>query len=238
MGILDRMSRIIRANVNDMLDNAEDPEKMLNELLREMQDSMREARTQVASMIAQEKIIEEDLRDSRREATEWERKAELAVERGRDDLAREALRRKRDADSIADVYEQQLTSQRETVVKLRQQLQMLETKYNEAESKRDLLIARHQRAQAQQRITETFSTLPDMSAMGELERMEKRIRRDEAEAMAMQELESDSLDWQFAELESGDDVEFELIELKARLGAGDPAKSLGDGGNGPSSTSG
>ncbi|CAN5722395.1 PspA/IM30 family protein [soil metagenome] len=229
MGILDRMSRLLRANINDFIDNAEDPEKMLNELMREMQASIREARHQVANMIAQEKQLEAELQESQMDAREWERKAELALNREREDLAREALRRKRDAEEISTVYAGQLASQQEVIEKLRSQLKMLERKYEEADSKRNVLIARHRRAQAQKQITESFSSLPDMSAMGELERMEKRIIADEAHAGAMQELEQDSVEWQFAELEAEPDVEAELLALKARISDEDPALTEGGG---------
>lgn len=227
MGILDRMSRLIRANVNDLIDRAEDPEKMLNELLREMNASISDARTQVASMIAQEKEIEGDLNAARRDAEQWQQKAELAVTRGRDDLAREALRRKNDAEELTTVYEHHLTSQEEMVEKLKRQLRILEAKYQEAESKRGILIARHRRAQAQQRITQTFSSLPELSSANELERMERQIRGQEAKALAMEELEQDSVEWQFAELEVDTDVETELAALKASIGA--DAKSLSQG---------
>ncbi len=232
MGILDRMSRLVRANINDFIDNAEDPEKMLNELLREMQASIREARQQVANMIAQEKQLEAELQEAQMDSREWERKAETALKRDREDLAREALRRKRDADEIGMVYAGQLASQSELIEKLRNQLKMLERKYDEAESKRNLLIARHRRAQAQQRISESFSSLPDMSAMGELERMEKKIIADEAQVMAMQELEQDDIEWQFAELEAESDVEDELLALKARVAGDEPALTDGGGSTG------
>jgi phage shock protein A len=227
MGILDRMSRLIRANINDFIDNSEDPEKMLNELMREMQASIREARQQVANMIAQEKQLEMELQNAHSDAREWERKAEAALKRDREELAREALRRKRDAEEISMVYAGQLAGQQEMVEKLRSQLKVLEQKYNEAESKRNLLIARHRRAQAQKRISETFSTLPDMSAMGEFERMEKRIIADESQALAMQELEEDNIEWQFAELEADADVEDELLALKARISGDEPALTEG-----------
>ncbi|MEZ4522256.1 MAG: PspA/IM30 family protein [Thermomicrobiales bacterium] len=229
MGILDRMSRLIRANINDFIDNAEDPEKMLNELMREMQSSIREARQQVANMIAQEKQLEAELSDARMDAREWERKAEMALKRDREELAREALRRKRDAEEISTVYSHQLITQQELIEKLRTQLKVLERKYDEAESKRNMLIARHRQAQAQKKITETFSSLPDMSAMGEFERMEKRILADEAQAAAMQELEEDNVEWQFAELEADADVEDELLALKARISGDEPALTDGSG---------
>ncbi len=228
MGILDRMSRLIRANVNDLIDRSEDPEKMLNELLREMKSSIADARIQVANMIAQEKVVEGDLQDARSDADQWAQKAELAVTRGRDDLAREALRRKNDAEELAGVYDHQLTSQKEMVEKLKGQLRILEAKYEEAESKKSILIARHRRAESQRRINETFSTLPELSAASELDRMERKIREDEARAMAVEELEQDSVEWQFAELEVNNDVESELAALKARVGSEDP-KRLSEG---------
>lgn len=231
MGILDRMSRLIRANVNDLIDRAEDPEKMLNELLREMNDSIREARVQVANMIAQEHIMEGDLADSQRDAREWDRKAELAVTSGKDDLAREALRRKRDADSIATVYATQLNAQQEAVTRLKQQLKMLEAKYNEAEGKRDVLIARHRATQAQRKVTETISQLPGFDSHSELDRMERRIRGEEAQAQAYSELQGEPTEFQFSELENDGEIEDQLAALKARV-SGEEPKSLTSGPSG------
>src|SRR6476646_10368150 len=114
MGIFDRVSRLLRANVNDALDNAEDPEKMLDQLIRDMTEELRGARGQVAAMIAQEKELASDKAESDRTAAEWQRRAELAVAQNKDDLAREALRRKRDADENARVYGDQLVAQQQT----------------------------------------------------------------------------------------------------------------------------
>ena len=223
------MTRLVRANINDMLDQAEDPEKMLNELLREMESSIREARVAVANTIAQEKELEADLQDSQREAREWERRAELAVTSSKDDLAREALRRKRDAESIGTVYAQQLTSQQEMVARLKQQLQMLEAKHAEAESKRDVLIARHRATQAQRQITETVSSLPGLDSFSELDRMEKRIRGEEAKTAALGELQGEDLDYQFYELDRDGDIESQLAALKSRTGGGEDPLGLESG---------
>jgi phage shock protein A len=216
MGILDRMSRLIRANVNDMIDRAEDPEKMLNELLREMDSSMREARVQVANMIAQEKEIEADLQAASRDAREWERRAELAVQNEKDDLAREALRRKRDAEQISDVYTHQLSTQQEVVATLKQQLTVLEAKFREAESKRSVLIARHRATSAQRTVTETLSNLPGLDSQSELARMERRIRSEESKTSALREMQGSNLEFQFAELDRDDQIEDELAALKSR----------------------
>jgi phage shock protein A len=148
MGIFDRISRLVRANVNDALDNAEDPEKMLDQLIRDMAEEIRRARSQVAAMIAQEKELAADKAEADRISREWQRRAELAVAQGKDDLAREALRRKRDSDENARIYDEQLTAQQHTVSRLKNQLQELENKYDQMESKRDAVVARSRRAKA------------------------------------------------------------------------------------------
>ena len=187
MGILDRMTRLLRANVNDMIDHAEDPEKMLDQLIREMNDQMHMARGQVAAMIAQEKELQMDYDQSARMASEWDRKAELAVTQGKDDLAREALRRKRDNDDHAQVYASNLQSQQEMVTKLKTQLQQLEAKYESARANRDVLIARQRRAEAMQKVSSTMSGLKSLEPGEELDRMERRIRSNEAKALAEQD---------------------------------------------------
>ena len=223
MGILDRMTRLLRANVNDALDRAEDPEKMLDELLREMGQEIRQARGQVAAMIAQEKELAADKAEADRVSAEWQRRAEMAVDQGRDDLAREALRRKRDSDENARVYAEQLTAQQQTVSRLKNQLQDLENKSRQAESKRDALIARSRRAKAQQQVSETMSNLPESSASTEFERFERRIRTTEAKAAASEELAQVGLDDDFAELEQDFGVDDELAALKASRGGGSAA---------------
>src|SRR5215213_7867100 len=110
-GIMDRLSRLIRANVNDLIDNAEDPEKMINQILRDMESAIPQARLQVQEMIAQEKLVEADRNEAQKMALEWGRKAERAVAAGKDDLAREALRRKRDNEQNAQIYSEQLATQ-------------------------------------------------------------------------------------------------------------------------------
>jgi phage shock protein A len=228
MGILDRMTRLIRANVNDMVDRAEDPAKMLDQLIREMNDQIHMARGQVAAMIAQEKELQMDYEQSAHQASEWDRKAELAVTQGKDDLAREALRRKRDNDEHAQVYASNLQSQQEMVTKLKGQLQQLEAKYESARANRDVLIARQRRAEAVQKVSSTMSGLKSLEPGEELDRMERRIRSNEAKALAEQDLASDSMAAQFAELDSGLEVEDDLTKLKARVQGGQQALPAGE----------
>jgi phage shock protein A len=216
MGIFDRVSRLLRANVNDALDNAEDPEKMLDQLIRDMTEELRGARGQVAAMIAQEKELASDKAESDRTVAEWQRRAELAVAQNKDDLAREALRRKRDADENARVYGDQLVAQQQTVTRLKNQLQDLENKLDQMQSKRDALIARSRRAKAQQQVSETISNLPNGNAASEFERFERRIRTTEAKAAASSEVAELSNDDEFAKLDQDFGVEDELAALKSK----------------------
>ena len=216
MGIFDRMSRLIRANVNDVLDRAEDPEKMIDQILRDMDSNMRTARTQVAAMIAQEKELEADLQETTQLASEWSAKAKRAVDAGKDDLAREALRRKRDMDENAAVYSKQHEIQLQTVTKLKDQLRQLESKYQQTLSQRDSLIARQKRAQATKQVTQMASTvsLTPMDASSELDRMERKIRATESEALAVGEMQTNTYEDQFRELDYDVDIAKELEALK------------------------
>lgn len=217
MGIFDRMSQLIRANVNDLIDRAEDPEKMIDQILRDMQDNLRLAREQVAAMIVQEKELEGDLDQTTRLASEWGAKAQRAVAAGKDDLAREALRRKRDNEENARVYDEQLRTQRDAVAKLKDQLRQLEAKYQATLSRRDALVARQRRATAQQQVAGSLSAtvFTPLDPTAELERMERKIRSGEARVAATLELGDESFDAQFRELDADDELERELAALKA-----------------------
>lgn len=234
MGILDRLSRLVRANVNDMIDEAEDPAKMIDQILRDMQGSMTTARAQVASMIAQEKELEADLAETRQLSGEWAAKAQRAVGAGKDDLAREALRRKRDNDQNAAVYDQQLQVQSQAVDKLKDQLRQLEAKYQSTLSHRDALVARQRRAHAQREVAQSLTVLAPLDASSELDRMERKIRGTEAQAMAAIEVGEEGYDAQFRELDQDLDIEDELAALKsgsARV-AELPAGAVSDTGTG------
>jgi phage shock protein A len=219
MGIFDRLSRLVRANVNDAMDNAEDPEKMLDQLIRDMTDEIRQARGQVATMIAQEKELASDKSEADRTAAEWQRRAEMAVAQDKDELAREALRRKRDAEENARIYGEQLVAQQHTVTRLKNQLQELDNKLGQMQSKRDALIARSRRAKAQQQVGETLAAMPNGNAAGEFERFERRIRTTEAKAAASVELAELGHEDDFAALDQDGGVEDELAALKSRQGA-------------------
>jgi phage shock protein A len=219
MGILDRVSTILRANINALLDQAEDPEKTLDQIIRDMADAIGQARGQVAEMIAQEKLMEADMQRNANLAREWGQKAELAVSRGADDLAKEALRRKIDYDRNAQTYASQYAAQEEVVAKLKHDLEQLESKYESAIRNREAMIARHRRALAQQKVAKTAAQLTTMDPTSELSRMEERIRLEEARAAALTEVHSRpaSLEDKFAALEDDDDLERQLADMRAKV---------------------
>jgi phage shock protein A len=219
MGVIDRVSRLVRANVNDLLDQAEDPEIMIDQILRDMESNIADGRKQVAAMIAQEKELEYDRDETTKLADAWGDKARRAVEAGKDDLAREALRRQKDYADNAAIYEQQLTAQQEAVTRLKSQLSQLEAKYDATRSQRDALVARQKRARAQAQIAQSLGS-SDFSVMdptSDLDRMERKIRSQEAQTAAMLEMQDDSIDAQFEELDYDSDIEDRLAELKASI---------------------
>ncbi len=229
--IFDRMSTILRANINSMLDKAENPEVVIDQIIRDMSSAIAEARGQVADMIAQEKILQANVQRDRDLAAEWQNKASLAVQNGRDDLAREALRRKNDYDENARVYGSQLQAQSQMVDKLKSELAQLESKYQDAKRNRDMLIARHRRAETQQRVAQVSAQLNTMDPSAELGRMEERIRLQEARAEAESELADTSMDDEFAALGANSQVESELMALKQQLGPGSQTAALPSGEN-------
>ncbi|MBI2305187.1 MAG: PspA/IM30 family protein [Chloroflexi bacterium] len=219
MSILDRVANILRANINDLLDQAEDPEKMLNQISRDMAEAVQEAKAQVIETAAQENLLRSNLEKSRELAAQWQEKAELAVEKGRDDLAREALRRKRDYQSNGSVYETQLTAQHQMVEKLKTDLKALESKYGELQRNREILIARHKVAEAQRKIQKTFVSASSIDFTSELGRMEEKIRLEEARASASADMTSSTLDAQLEALSSGpenEEIEEELQSIKTK----------------------
>ena len=228
-GIMDRLTRLIRANVNDMIDRAEDPEKMIDQIIREMQESIGTARSQVAAMIAQEKELELEVAETSKLASEWGKKAERAVGAGKDDLAREALRRKRDNDENSAIYQQQLDIQKQAVTKLKDQLRQLEAKYQTTLGARDSLVARQRRAHATKQVADAIVVVTPLDPSSELDRMERKIRSQEAQAMASLEMGDDSFDAQFRALEAESDVEDDLAALKASLGVEAPKLTAGSG---------
>ncbi|GHU25386.1 membrane protein [Spirochaetia bacterium] len=224
MGIFSKFKTLVASNVNDAIGKAENPEKMLNQLIVEMSEQLVEAKKSVAMAIADEKKLERAADDQATQAKEWERKAMLAVQGGRDDLAKEALLRKQSFDSAYTEYKKQWDAQKASVDKLKDALRGLQNKIEEAQRKKNLLIARAKRAEAQQKIQTTVSSLAgSRTAFEAFDRMAAKVDQLEAEADATAELENSStttLDRQFAELESSNSsADIMLLELKQKMKA-------------------
>jgi len=238
MGIFSRLGTLIKSNINDLITKAEDPEKMLSQVLLEMQQQLVEAKKAVAVAIADEKKLQKQYTAETDKAKEWERKAMVAVRAGDDNLARQALGRKQEHENIATQFQQQWIQQKQAVEKLKDALRLLNNKIEEAKRKKNILIARKKRAEAQQQIANTMQGLGDTSAFDTFDRMAERIQLMEAEAEAgaelAGELSGDTLESKFLQLEqAGAGTEDDqLAELKAKMGLlpkGDDAKQLGAG---------
>ena len=225
MGIFSRLKTLIASNVNAMIGKAEKPEKMLNQLIIEMNEQLIESKKAVAMAIADEKKLEREKDNQYAKAKEWERKAMLAVTSSRDDLAKEALIRKQEYDNAAAEYQKQWEAQKASVDQLKESLRELQNKIEEAQRKKNLLIARAKRAEAQQKIQDTISSVSgNRSAFDAFDRMAAKV--DDMEAMAdaskeLQELSDDTnLEKKFKELEKSDVTgDALLLELKEKMKA-------------------
>jgi len=223
MGIFDRFKTVISSNINDLISKAENPEKMLNQILIDMGEQMIESKKAVAMAIADEKKLEREAIENKRQADEWEKKAMLAVRATRDDLAKEALLRKQEYEGYATQLHTQWTAQKESVEKLKESLRQLQGKIDEASRKKNILIARAKRAEAQDKINKTMSSISgNKSAFDTFERMSKKVDELEARTEAHKELEDAtsgaSLERQFAQLESsGAGADAMLEDLKKKM---------------------
>ncbi|MBN1519873.1 MAG: PspA/IM30 family protein [Spirochaetales bacterium] len=223
MGIFDRLKTVVSSNINDLISKAENPEKMLNQLVIDMNQQMIESKKSVAIAIADEKKIERELAEQKRQAEDWERKAVVAVKAGRDDLAKEALLRKQEAENYYLQLKPQWEAQKASVEKLKDTLRQLQNKIDEASRKKNILIARAKRAEAQQKIQKTLSSISgNTSAFDSFDRMAKKVDELEAKAEAHAELadlsQSTSLEKEFAKLESSDaGADVLLEELKRKM---------------------
>jgi phage shock protein A len=222
MGFFERFRRMIKSNLNQMISRAEDPEKMLNQLIIDMNQQLIESKKSVASAIADEKKLERLMNNALAQSRDWEEKARTAVKAGKDDLAKQALVRKQEFDSQAQQYREQYESQHESVEKLKQALRQLQQKIEEAQRKKNLLIARSKRADTQRQIQDTIGNLGNNSAFEAFDRLTQDIEDKEARNAAIEEMESssstDELEEEFAKLENSDSsADLMLEDLKQRI---------------------
>ncbi|REJ39253.1 MAG: PspA/IM30 family protein [Microcystis flos-aquae DF17] len=220
MGLFDRLSRVVRANLNDMVSKAEDPEKMLEQAVSDMQEDLVQVRQAVARAIAEQRQTEQKYSKDQSEANKWEQRAKLALSKGDETLAREALKRKKDFTETAAILKNQLDQQTVQVESLRKNLIALESKISEAKTKKNMLVARSRAAKANEEIQKTLGSIDTSSSMSAFERMEEKVVQIEARSQAIGELGGIDMERQFAALESGSDVEDELAMLKAQMSGG------------------
>jgi phage shock protein A len=246
MGIFDRLATLIRSNLNDMISSAENPEKMLNQIIIDMRSQLAKAKQQVAAAIADEKRLQAQVEGEQKQATEWENRARLAVMNGQDELAKQALMRYNEHLQRGQELEATWQSHRAETEKLKSSLRDLNDKIEEAKRKKNLLIARQKRAQAQARIQETMSGISEKSAFEAFGRMEEKIAENERKLIAASEIDEefsgDRLANQFKQLEkssSSVSADMQLQALKQKLGmlpsstgGGGPSKQLGAGASG------
>jgi phage shock protein A len=232
MGILDRVSTLLRANINDMIDRAEDPEKVVKQLIADMNNQLIQVKTQVAAAIADEKQLYQRYQDNSSKAADWQQRAEMAVEKGQDDMAREALSRRNAFQQTADGFKEQYDQQAAQVETLKEALHELEAKIQDAQTKEQLLIARARRAKAETQIRTTLSGLDQNSALASFQRIEEKVSQQEARAAALGELDTDTMEHRFQLMEKESEVDKQLADLKAKKGLAAPEvdeKALGSG---------
>ena len=223
MGLLNRIGDILRSNINDLIARAEDPERMLNAAIDDMKRQVAEAKSRVASSIADQSRLVTQRDREQKKANSWEEKAMVAVRAGRDDLAVEALSKKRDHQAAANQYDEQLETQRLAVDELKRALGELVATLEKTKRERNLLIARAKQAEAQLHLAATLNAAQENSARSRLELLEARVEKAEAQAEATWELASissenydDALSNEIEQLSAGTPKD-ELLELKNKM---------------------
>jgi phage shock protein A len=226
MGLIDRILRVIRANLNSLIGQAEDPEKILEQAVEEMQQDLIQLRQAVAQAIATQKRTERQASQAQTTANDWYNRAQLALSNADENLAREALTRRKSYQETAKAMQAQLEQQAGIVTKLKENMRTLESKISEAKTKKDLYIARARSAQASQKINEMLGNVGTGSSLSAFERMEEKVMQLEAQSEAIEQLGSSDLEKRFAALEGGNDIDAELATLKANMITGNEQARL------------
>jgi phage shock protein A len=216
MSLLERVSTLLRANLNDLIEKAEDPERMLKQIVLDMENQLLQVKTQVAIAIADQHLLEKKRAEQDEHAAEWRRKAELAVEKDRDDLARAALERVLSHEQLATGFAAQAEDQKHEADSLRQALSKLEQKLSETRAHCEMLVAEHRRARVVGRATKARSAAA-ADPESTINRMKAKVHVSAAEnAAATEILSPETLEDKFRALESEDKVEALLNEIKGR----------------------
>jgi len=216
MALLERVSTLIRANLNDLVDQAENPEKMIKQVILDMQNQLMQVKTQVAISIADQHVLEKKLAENRENERQWLRRAELAVDKKDDTLARAAVERSMTYKSMTESFHQQVEDQKAQVENLKAALIRLQQKLEEAQSKSDMLIAQHRRSRALGKATDAGLAMGDNSNSAAFDRMKNKVQHSESAAQAKAELVADDVDDRFAAMEKEGEIDRLLAELKSK----------------------
>jgi len=219
MALLERVATLVRANLNDLIDKAEEPEKMIKQVILDMQNQLLQVKTQVAIAIADQHLLERKQKENADKIAEWMRKAELAVDKNEDDLTRASLLRVESYRELSENFAQQVTDQKAQVENLKTALRQLEQKLAEAEAKADVLIAQQRRARAVSKASDARIASGDGSKAAAFNRMKRKVAHSEAVSQAKSEIAADNIEDRLAALEKQDRIEQLLAELKQKRGA-------------------
>jgi phage shock protein A len=218
MALMERVATLVRANLNDLIDQAEEPEKMIKQVILDMQNQLLQVKTQVAIAIADQHLLEKKRKENQDKSAEWVRKAELAVDKKEDDLARAAIERSLSYRSLGENFAEQAADQGVQVENLKSALRKLEQKLAEAQAKSDLLIAQHRRARALNKAGDARMAAGNSENAAAFDRMKRKVQHNEAMSQAKAQLTGDSIEDRLASLEKQDEVEKLLAELKSKRG--------------------
>ena len=219
MALLERVSTLVRANLNDLIDKAEEPEKMIKQVILDMQNQLLQVKTQVAIAIADQHLLEKKRKENADKVTEWMRKAELAVDKKEDDLARASLQRVESYRDLSENFTQQVSDQKAQVENLKSALRKLDQKLTEAEAKADVLMAQQRRARAVTKASDARMAMGDSSKAATFDRMKRKVAHSEAVSEAKAEIAGSDINDRLAALEKEDRIEQLLSELKQKRGA-------------------
>src|SRR3984957_6718098 len=218
MALLERVATLIRANLNDLIDKAEEPEKMIKQVILDMQNQLLQVKTQVAIAIADQHLLIKKQKENEDTAAEWVRKAELAVEKGQDDLARAALERSMTSKSMAASFAEQVADQTAQVENLKTALRKLDMKLAEAQNKSDVLIAQHRRSRALTRASDAQINMGDNSKSAAFDRVKNKAQHAAAVSQAKSSIATDDIEERLAALGKEDEIDKLLAEIKTRKG--------------------
>ena len=216
MALLERVATLVRANLNDLIDKAEDPEKMIKQVILDMQNQLLQVKTQVAISIADQHVLEKKLKENEEGEQQWLRRAEMAVDKKDDALARAAVERSMSHQTMASSFRQQVEDQKTQVENLKTALLKLQQKLLEAQGKSDMLIAQHRRSRALGKATSASMAIGDGSKAAAFDRMKHKVQHTESTAQANADLLSDDVEGRFAAMEKESEIDRLLAEIKAK----------------------